>query len=133
MLKIISAQVTDDGKDGQELIVKGNVSYLQDEVIIEYTEETEEIGSEHTKITFRNGNEISIVREGQFSSEMIVEKGKRHTTFYKTPYGEFTMGIYGREVSFLRNEKQSVLRMKYTLDFNNGFVSLNSMNIYIEE
>ena len=43
------------------------------------------------------------------------------------------MGIYGNSVTWFRNGRKSVLKMKYTLDFNNGYISENSMNIYIEE
>ena len=65
-----------------------------------------------------------------YSSYSILEL---YHTYYKTPYGEFTMGIYGNDVNWFRNGKNSVLKLKYTLDFNNGYVSENSMNIYIEE
>ena len=72
-------------------------------------------------------------RNGQFSSEMMVEKNSRHLTFYRTPYGELTMGIYGNQVEWSRDEKGAVLKMRYSLDFNNGLISENTMIIYIEE
>ena len=73
------------------------------------------------------------MRRGQFSSEMMVEKNARHHTFYVTPYGELTMGIYGNQVEWSKDDNGATLKMKYSLDFNNGFVSENTMKIYIEE
>ena len=64
---------------------------------------------------------------------MMVEKNTRHHTFYRTPYGELTMGIYGNQVEWSKDDNGGVLKMKYSLDFNNGFVSENTMKIYIEE
>lgn len=133
IIKIVSMQSTENGNESGEMSVVGTVMHENGESIIEYIENNPETGLENTKITVTDGSAVSIVREGAFSSEMTVEKSRRHHTFYKTPYGEFIMGIYGNQVNWFRNGAKSVLKMKYTLDFNNGFASENSMNIYIEE
>lgn len=133
MIKIVSTQTTEEGTDTGEMTVAGTVTYEDGKALIEYTEQSEEMGDEVMQVAVLDDNTVSIVRNGAFSSEMTVQKGVRHTTYYKTPYGEFTMGIYGSDVNWFRNGKNSVLKMKYTLDFNNGYVSDNSMNIYIEE
>lgn len=133
IIKIQSSQQTDDGKDFSELTVAGTVVHSDGKSVIEYIEENSDTGPERTSLTVTGGSEVSIVREGAFSSEMSVEKSRRHLTYYKTPYGEFTLGIYGNNVNWFRNGKKSVLKLSYTLDFNNGLLSENSMNIYIEE
>lgn len=126
-------QRTENGDNSGEMTVAGTVSYENDKVIIEYIENNEETGAEETTVTVSDDNIVSIVRKGQFSSEMMVEKNVRHHTFYRTPYGELTMGIYGNQVDWSKDENGGILRMKYSLDFNNGFVSENTMKIYIEE
>ena len=133
IIKIVSIQATDEGRDTAEMTVAGTICHESGTSVIEYIEDNEETGEERTSLTVTDKATVSIVREGQFSSEMCVEKSRRHHTYYKTPYGEFTMGIYGNDVNWFRNGKNSVLKLKYTLDFNNGYVSENSMNIYIEE
>ncbi len=134
IIKIISTQRDGEGgSESAEMTVTGTVTHNGSESVIEYTEESEDAVAERTSVTVTDGKTVSIVREGEFSSEMSVERNRRHHTFYKTPYGEFTMGIYGNSVTWFRNGRKSVLKMKYTLDFNNGYISENSMNIYIEE
>ena len=133
VIKIVSMQRTENGDNSGEMTVAGSISYENDKVVIEYVENNEETGPEETTISVLEGNIISIVRKGQFSSEMMVEKNTRHHTFYRTPYGELTMGIYGNQVEWSKDDKGGVLKMKYSLDFNNGFVSENTMKIYIEE
>ena len=133
VIRILSKQRTENGDNAGEMSVLGKVTYEDDKSIIEYIENNEETGPEETTITVFENNTVSIVRNGQFSSEMMVEKGKRHHTFYKTPYGELTMGIYGNQVDFSRDENGATLKMRYSLDFNNDTISENTMIIYIEE
>ena len=133
VIRIISKQRTENGDNQGEMSVQGTITYDKNKNVIEYIENNDETGPEETTISVFEDGTVSIVRNGQFSSEMMVEKGKRHHTFYKTPYGELTMGIYGNQVDWSRDEKGAVLKMRYSLDFNNGFVSENTMIIYIEE
>ena len=133
LIRIISKQKTENGDNAGEMSVLGRVTYEDDKSIIEYIENNEETGPEETTITVFNNDTVSIVRNGQFSSEMMVEKNSRHLTFYRTPYGELTMGIYGNQVEWSRDDKGATLKMRYSLDFNNGLISENTMIIYIEK
>lgn len=131
-IKIVSTQTTEEGTDKSEIQLLGTISHKDGKSVIEYTEISEEMGNEKMTLTV-DASCVSIVRAGLFSSEMSVEQGVRHLTFYKTPYGEFTIGVYGKTVSWFRNGAKSVLKMKYTLDFNNGYISETEMKIFIEE
>lgn len=133
VIRIVSKQRTENGDNTGEMTVMGTLTCEEDKSIIEYIENNEETGPEETTITVSGNDTVSIVRNGQFSSEMMVEKNVRHHTFYRTPYGELTMGIYGNRVEWSTNDKGGVLKMRYSLDFNNGVVSENTMIIYIEE
>lgn len=133
VIRIVSKQRTENGDNTSEMSVVGTVTYEDDKSIIEYIENNAETGAEDTAITVFNNDTVSIVRNGQFSSEMMVEKNSRHLTFYRTPYGELTMGIYGNQVEWSRDDKGATLKMRYSLDFNNGLISENTMIIYIEE
>ena len=133
VIRIVSKQRTENGDNTSEMSVVGTVTYEDDKSIIEYIENNEETGAEDTAITVFSNDTVSIVRNGQFSSEMMVEKNNRHLTFYRTPYGELTMGVYGNQVEWSRDDKGAVLKMRYSLDFNNGLISENTMIIYIEE
>ena len=133
VIRVVSKQRTENGDHQGEMSVLGRVTYEEDKSIIEYIENNEETGPEETTITVFANDTVSIVRSGQFSSEMMVEKNVRHHTFYRTPYGELTMGIYGNQVEWSKDDNGAVLKMRYSLDFNNGLISENTMIIYIEE
>lgn len=133
VIRIVSKQRTENGDNTGEMTVMGTISNENGKSVIEYIENNEETGPEETIITVFENDTVSIVRSGQFSSEMMVEKNVRHHTFYRTPYGELTMGIYGNQVDWSADDKGGILKMRYSLDFNNGVVSENTMIIYIEE
>lgn len=133
VIRIVSLQRTENSDNSGEMSVVGTISCENEKTIIEYIENNEETGPEETTITVFGNDTVSIVRNGQFSSEMMVEKATRHLTFYRTPYGELTMGIYGTQVDYSKDENGATLKLKYELDFNNGFVSENTMKIYIQE
>ena len=133
VIRIVSMQRTENGDNKGEMTVSGTLALEDDKSIIEYIENNEETGPEETTITVFGNDTVSIIRHGQFSSEMMIEKNTRHHTLYSTPYGELTMGIYGNQVDWSADERGGVLKMRYSLDFNNGFVSENTMIIYIEE
>lgn len=133
IIRIVSIQRSENGENTGEMSVTGTLTTTADKAIIEYIENNEETGPEETTVTVFNNNTVSIVRIGQFSSEMTVEKGARHHTLYSTPYGELTMGIYGSQVDWSKDDNGGILKMTYSLDFNNGFISENTMKIYIEE
>lgn len=132
VIRIVSMQKTENGDNKGEMTVMGTVTCEDGKSVIDYIENNEETGPEETTITVYDNNSVSIVRKGQFSSEMTVERNTRHLTFYRTPYGELTMGIYGNQVEWSADEGGAALKMRYTLDFNNGFVSENTMKIYID-
>lgn len=133
IITIENTQTVDGEPELIQMTVTGTIEHLDGESVIEYIEDNEDFGTERVTVTVTDGQCVSIVRRGSFSSEMTVQQNVRHHTYYQTPYGEFTMGIYGNSVTWFKNGVKSVLKLNYTLDFNNGYVSQNSMKIFIEE
>lgn len=86
-----------------------------------YTIEFDEIFSEdmksHTVMRVKNGSCAHLLRRGAINTELIIEKGIRHTSAYSTPYGEFMVGITATD--FINDVKPDglVLKMYYTVDF----------------
>ncbi len=86
-----------------------------------YTVEFDEIFSEdmksHTVLRVKNGSCAHLLRRGSINTELIIEKGTRHTSAYSTPYGEFMVGITATD--FINDVKNDglVLKMYYTVDF----------------
>jgi uncharacterized beta-barrel protein YwiB (DUF1934 family) len=62
---------------------------------------------------------------------VIIEKDRRHTCFYQTPFGELMMGVYTKNIFTDMNENGGTLRFSYTIDFNNDLASENDLDISV--
>lgn len=98
-------------------------------------DESDMIGAENVKseIVLEDGIKAEISRTGPVSTRMTVEKGKRHSCFYSTPQGDFTIGIFGESVTTRFKELKGEIYLSYTIDVNSSLVSENKMEIKIKE
>ncbi len=98
-------------------------------------DESDMIGAENVKseVIIENGTKAEVSRTGPVSSRMTVEKGKRHSCFYSTPQGDFTIGIFGEAVTVKIKELKGEIYMSYTIDVNSSLISENKMEIKIKE
>ncbi len=97
-------------------------------------DESDMIGAENVKseIVVENGTLAEVSRHGPVSSRMTIEKGKRHSCFYSTPEGDFTIGIFGESVNAKIGDKKCEIYLSYTIDVNSSLISENKMEIKIK-
>ena len=74
-----------------------------------------------------------MLRSGKYNTEMIIEKDRRHTCYYMTPYGELIMGVYAKSIANGIGENGGTLKFSYTIDFNNTPASENELFITVAE
>ena len=72
-----------------------------------------------------------MTRTGKYNTEMVIEKDRRHTCFYRTPYGELIMGIFAKKISNEMTENGGILNFSYTIDFNNTPASENELVVSV--
>lgn len=97
-------------------------------------DESEMIGAKDVKseILIEDSTKAVISRSGDISSRMTVEKSKRHSCFYSTPEGDFTIGIFGETVRTDIKGIKGEIYMSYTIDVNSSLISENKMEIKIK-
>ncbi len=76
-----------------------------------------------------DGGVVTVKRDGDVVSAIVVEMFRRHNCLYKTPFGVIRIGVYGDLVSHKKNERGGELRLKYTLDQNGGELFDTEMDI----
>ncbi len=133
IIKITDIHDNAGEKDGSELITTGSFSGSRDSYSLVYTEQDEELKSSVTTLSVENGKRIQMTRTGPYTTEMIMEKNKRHSCHYVTPFGEFLMGIYLNSIDSDIADGSGELKFKYTIDFNAANTSLNEMKITFKE
>lgn len=95
MIRVEGSQKNSDGEESKiQLATMGNVYEKNQHIYVVY-EETEISGMEGTTTTLKidENNRVCIKRYGNTASQMIFEEGKRHTSDYRTLYGDFKMEV----------------------------------------
>ncbi len=90
----------------------------------EYMSDEQYDGREICKNTIKiTDNQIEIVKKGPVNVHMIFELGKKNISFYSTPFGEISIGIYTTSMEVHESEGEIKAKLNYSLDMNNSHVS----------
>jgi len=134
MITVIGEQTVDGETDKIEVITEGDMSVTDGKVLITYPEYTQDTPAQKTDTTvaYENGV-LSIDRQGEMSSHLILEQGKRHECLYQTPMGQMFIGIFTDSIQADLSERGGCIDASYQLDFNRTVVSYNRFHISIKE
>jgi uncharacterized beta-barrel protein YwiB (DUF1934 family) len=96
--------------------------------------ESEMIGAKdvQTEIAIE-GDTVVLKRSGGMESQLTIQKGRRHSSLYNTPQGDFVLGIFGESLMAEFSETQGKIYMSYTIDVYSGLLSKNIMEIKFKE
>lgn len=135
LISVTGIQEVDGEKDKIELQTVGSYMVKPDHTYIgykEYDEENPSVSSNNL-VKVEDDNRVTIIRNGGQQTRLIIEKGKRHQCLYRTIMGDLMIGVSAETISNELNDKGGRLHVKYSLDFNNEFVSNNEFYINVEE
>lgn len=119
--------------DTINIVTKGSFEIKNGSYVLNYAEPmSEEDGNVTTTITVDGGNVVDVMRSGRNSSRLTVEKGRRHLCNYETGYGCLTIGLYGEQIKSRLNKNGGEIVMRYTLDVNSEYQSLNELKVNFE-
>lgn len=134
IIRLKSRQLVDSESSEIELVTEGLYRRVKGGFEISYdeTEATGYVGS-RTVISCLGNSYASLTREGTASSEIIVDKGKKHYCYYNTPFGGMSVGVYAHKIDNRLGDNGGDLYFKYTIDVNSSYVSDNEVYLSVEE
>ena len=119
--------------DTMELVTAGRLEREGNSYTLSY-QESELTGLEGTLTTFQIEPErITLMRVGEFNSQMVFQEGRRHMSMYNTPYGAMTIGVMGDSFESTLSDRGGLLRFGYTLDIEATVASENTVSITVKE
>ena len=80
-------------------------------------------GTIQNKIRIAGNNLLEIKKSGLANTRMVFEKDKINMTQYETPYGEFLIGIFTKNMLVDVTEKNIDISVNYELDINSEKVA----------
>lgn len=129
-LKLISRQSDGNEHSQVELFSEGLLLRTDSGYEISY-KETDATGftGSTTKLTVHSQDKVTMERTGSASSQLILERGKKHHCHYGTPYGEFMVGVTTSSIKSTINENGGTLDFKYVIDINSSYVGDYEINV----
>ena len=73
------------------------------------------------------------MREGEVSSQMVFQEGRRHLSVYNTPFGSMTVGVNTRSLSSTLTETGGQINIDYALEIDHALAGTNSFFIDVKE
>ncbi len=115
------------------IVTRGSLELRDGAYILNYKEPmSEDDGDVTTTITVDSSNVVDVMRSGKNTSRLTVEKGRRHLCNYDTGYGCLMIGLYGEQIKSRLSENSGEILMRYTLDVNSEYQSLNELKVNFE-
>lgn len=115
------------------MIVFGDVDFLDDGFRLTYREEEGDLAGCTTQVTCSGDELVSVSRTGPFSTNLTMERGKRHHCQYETEFGTMLMGVFAEEVDAEMDVHGGHLNFVYNIDFDGDFISRNTLHITVKE
>lgn len=131
---VISSEITTDGdKSNIELTTTGNYSRVNGRWVLLYDEMSEDKTAVIKTMIKVDDKSVTITRNGEGSSKLIMTEGERNMCHYRTQFGDILLGVYCNEVNNELNDCGGKILMSYTLDVNASVLSENKVTIKIRE
>jgi len=124
---------SEDDSYSSELTTTGRLDCSGADYLLRYTETDEEFQECTTTLEVRGDRQIIMTREGPYSTQMILEKNRRHSIIYETPYGAVQLGVFAKDIHSEMNGSGGKLRLRYAIDYSSGQRSMNELTLTVRE
>lgn len=115
----IKSSIEQDGEvSAVDLMTRGHFTRRGGSFFISY-EETETTGYEGCTTTLKiaeDASKVTMLRFGPASTQLVIERGRRHMCHYETGYGSMTLGVTADEIDNRLTDKGGTVRFSYLLD-----------------
>jgi len=121
----------DDDGESIDFITEGKFYRKNGSYYIVY-KESELTGMEGITTTLKvDGDTISLIRNGMFTSHMMFEKGQRHFGLYNTDGGAMTVAISARSVRSTIGDDGGDLEIDYTIEIDHVLTGENLFRVNV--
>ena len=116
-----------------ELVTEGRLEREGSSYTLSY-QESELTGLEGTLTTFQIEPErVTLMRVGEFNSQMVFQEGRRHMSMYNTPYGAMTIGVNTRHLLAELDDKGGDIEIDYAIEIDHAIAGRNIFQIKVKE
>ena len=135
LVTVKGLQYSLDGEGGDdqriETITRGNYYLKNGKHYVTYEESPDGSVNIKTMLKF-DESFFELTRKGQYSVHMLFEEGKKNYTDYRTPFGNFVVGIDTSLIDIKEKEKEILLHIDYDMDMNYEHLAKCNIDVCIQ-
>lgn len=123
------------GEDAVELVTEGRLLDCGEDGLSLSYQESELTGMEGTLTTFQveKSGRVTLLRMGEFNSQMVFEEGRRHLSLYQTPYGDLSIGVLANKVRNTLGMSGGDLEIDYAIEIDHALAGQSLFRIHVRE
>ena len=126
--------LNDDPPEVIELVTEGRLMDCGDAGYTLSYQESEITGLEGTLTTFQVEPDcITLMRMGEFNSQMVFQPGRRHFSMYDTPYGALSIGVNTKKMRADLDENGGEIEIDYAIEIDHAVAGENTFRIDVRE
>ena len=135
IISIKGTQAVDDAPpEVIELVTEGQLRGSEREGYTLSYQESELTGLEGTLTTFQvEPHQVTLLRVGEFNSQMVFQLGRRHFSMYETPYGALSVGVNTHDLRAELGEHGGKIQISYAIEIEHNVAGENSSLIDVRE
>ena len=126
-------QYEDADPDTIELVTAGRLQKEGESYTLSY-QESEVTGLEGTLTTIQvEGEQVTLMRMGEFNAQMVFQEGRRHLSMYNTPYGAMAIGVNTRHLLADLNDQGGDIEIDYAIEIDHANAGRNVFQVKVKE
>ena len=119
--------------DTIELVTGGRLERDGESFTLSY-QESAVTGMDGTLTTFQIEPErVTLLRVGEYTSQMVFQEGRRHLSMYNTPYGAMAIGVNTRHLLADLNDQGGDIEIDYAIEIDHAIAGRNVFQIKVKE
>lgn len=135
IISIKGVQTVENGEpETIELVTQGQLIDCGDDGYTLTYQESELTGLEGTLTTFQVERDcVTLMRMGEFNSQMVFQLGRRHFSMYDTPYGALSVGVNTRKLKANLGPTGGEIEIDYAIEIEHAVAGENFFHIDVRE
>ena len=119
--------------DAVELVTAGRLARDGTGYTLSY-QESELTGLDGTLTTIQvDGEQVTLMRVGEFNSQMVFQEGRRHLSMYNTPYGAMSVGVHTRHLLAQLSDQGGDIEVDYAIEVDHALAGRSIFRISVKE
>ena len=119
--------------DVVELVTAGRLARDGTGYTLSY-QESELTGLDGTLTTIQvDGEQVTLMRVGEFNSQLVFQEGRRHLSVYNTPYGAMSVGVNTRHLLAELSDRGGDIEVDYFIEIDHALAGRNVFRISVKE